>query len=333
MVTKIRDIIEYYTGHEVSDDIKDRVLERISCSQDEDELNDAFRDLWDKADTAYMDEGEISSAYARFDSMGNDNKEKAKTQRFFTWTRVAAVLVPLVMLVVFAKLYMQMSDQLQASQAVAMLQEHTISKEFKTITLADGTKVSLKQSSVLIYPSSFQGAERKVFLTGEAFFDVKHDDKKHFHVSTPYFEITDLGTSFTVSSYTTDEEVSTTLKTGKVDVRLVGEDRSFVLNPNDQLVYNVRTKSVNIHQVTKEEDGVSWRNKSIDLNDVTLAKAADIMGKTYGVKFTFLSQRYQDTKITVHFNQGETLVGAMSIVKDLIPGLQYEMKKDEVIVK
>lgn len=333
MVTKIRDIIEYYAGHEVSDDIKEKVLEIISCSKEEDDLNDAFRDLWDKADTAYMDEEEISSAYARLEGMGNDNKEKAKTLRIFTWAKVAAVVVPLVMLVVFAKLYMQMSDKQQASQTVAMLQEHTINKEYKIITLEDGTKVSLKQSSVLIYPSSFQGSERKVFLTGEAFFDVKHNDKMRFHVSTPYFEITDLGTSFTVSSYTTDEEVSTTLKTGKVDVRLIGEDRSFVLNPNDQLVYNVRTKSVNIHQVTKDEDGVSWRNKSIDLNDVTLAKAADILGKTYGMKFTFLSQRYQDTKITVHFNRGETLVGAMSIVKDLIPGLQYEIKNNEVIVK
>lgn len=333
MKTKIRDIIEYYTGHEVSEDIKERVLERISRSKDEEELNDAFRDLWDKADTAYMDEEEISSAYARLDNIGNGSKKEAKTHRIFTWARVAAVMVPLIMLVVFTKLYMQMNDRLKMGQAVAMLQEHTINKEYKTITLEDGTKVSLKQSSVLIYPSSFQGSERKVFLTGEAFFDVKHDDKMRFHVSTPYFEITDLGTSFTVSSYTTDEEVSTTLKTGRVDVRLIGEDRSFVLNPNEQLVYNVRTKSVNIHQVTKNEDGVSWRNKSIDLNDVTLVKAADIMGKTYGVKFTFLSQRYQDTKITVHFNRGETLVGAMSIVKDLIPGLQYEMKNNEVIVK
>ena len=52
-------------------------------------------------------------------------------------------------------------------------------------------------SSVLLYPSSFKGAEeRKVFLSGEAFFDIRHDDAQPFHVSTPHFEITDLGTSF-----------------------------------------------------------------------------------------------------------------------------------------
>ena len=307
MATKIRDIIDYYTGHEVSDDIKDRVLERISGSADSEEANDAYRDLWDKADSAYI----------------------------FTWARVAAVVVPLLLLVVFGKLYVDMSNQLKESQMISMLQEHTISDESKVISLADGTKIHLSQSSVLLYPSSFQGsAERKVFLSGEAFFDIKHDDKQPFHVSTPYFEITDLGTSFAVSSYTNEDEVSTTLKTGKIELRVVGQDdKVYSMKPNDQLIYNVRTQAVSIRQVAAEDDGMSWRNKSIDLNDVTLAEAAHIMGKAYGVKFTFLSKRYQNTKVTVHFNRGETLQGAMSVIQNLIPGLEYEVKKDTVTVK
>ena len=228
-----------------------------------------------------------------------------------------------------------MSNQLKESQMISMLQEHTISDESKVISLADGTKIRLSQSSLLLYPSSFQGsAERKVFLSGEAFFDIKHDDKQPFHVSTPYFEITDLGTSFAVSSYTNEDEVSTTLKTGKIELRVVGQDdKVYSMKPNDQLIYNVRTQAVSIRQVAADDDGMSWRNKSIDLNDVTLAEAAHIMGKAYGVKFTFLSKRYQNTKVTVHFNRGETLQGAMSVIQNLIPGLEYEVKKDTVTVK
>ncbi len=333
MATKIRDIIEYYSGHNVSDDIKERVLERFSDLKDDKEANCAFRDLWDKADAAYLDEEEIEAAYERFQKTDSQEQSQGKTLQIFTWARVAAVVVPLLMLIVFGKIYVQMDNQLAASQAIAMLQEHTINGEGKDIVLQDGTKVRLSQSSVLLYPSSFNGKERKVFLTGEAFFDIKHNDKQPFHVSTPYFEITDLGTSFAVSSYTTDEEVSTTLKTGKIELRVVGEDKVYSMNPNDQLVYNVKTKSVDIHQVSKEDDGMGWRNKSIDLNDVTLAEAADIMGKVYGVKFTFRSARYQNTKITVHFNRGESLAGAMDIVKSLIPGLEYEVKKDIVVLK
>ena len=51
------------------------------------------------------------------------------------------------------------------------------------------------------------------------------------------------------------------------------------------------------------------------------------------VKFSFRSQRYKNTKVTVHFNRGETLSGAMTVLKNLVPGLEYEVRKDEVILK
>lgn len=332
MAVNIKEIIAYYLEHDVSERNRDRVLERIADTMDDKDVNESLGSLWAQSDSASMDEGEISAAYERL-RITNGEKKKSKYLKLFTWQRIAAVIIPLVMLVVFGKLYVQMSDELKASQVVAMLQEHTVSDECKTIALADGTQVRLNQSSVLLYPEKFVGKERKVFLTGEAFFDIKHDGRHPFHVSTPYFDITDLGTSFSVSSYATDVEVSTTLKTGKIELKIVGEDKVYSMKPNDQLVYNVKTKAVDLRQVTDEDDGLSWRNKQISLDDVTLAEAARIMGDVYGVKFVFRSSRYRNTKITVHFNRGESLKKALVIVGNLIPGLEYELKKDKVIIK
>ena len=332
MAVNIKEIIAYYLEHDVSERNRDRVLERIADTMDDKDVNESLGSLWAQSDSASMDEGEISAAYERL-RITNGEKKKSKYLKLFTWQRIAAVIIPLVMLVVFGKLYVQMSDELKASQVVAMLQEHTVSDECKTIALADGTQVRLNQSSVLLYPEKFSGKERKVFLTGEAFFDIKHDGRHPFHVSTPYFDITDLGTSFSVSSYATDVEVSTTLKTGKIELKIVGEDKVYSMKPNDQLVYNVKTKAVDLRQVTDEDDGLNWRNKQISLDDVTLAEAARIMGDVYGVKFVFRSSRYRNTKITVHFNRGESLKKALAIVGNLVPGLEYELKKDKVIIK
>lgn len=332
MAVNIKEIIAYYLEHDVSERNRDRVLERIADTMDDKDVNESLSSLWAQSDSASMDEGEISAAYERL-RITNGEKKKSKYLKFFTWQRIAAVIIPLVMLVVFGKLYVQMSDELKASQVVAMLQEHTVSDECKTIALADGTHVRLNQSSVLLYPEKFSGKERKVFLTGEAFFDIKHDGRHPFHVSTPYFDITDLGTSFSVSSYATDVEVSTTLKTGKIELKIVGEDKVYSMKPNDQLVYNVKTKAVDLRQVTDEDDGLNWRNKQISLDDVTLAEAARIMGDVYGVKFVFRSSRHRNTKITVHFNRGESLKKALAIVGNLVPGLEYELKKDKVIIK
>lgn len=332
MAVNIKEIIAYYLEHDVSERNRDRVLERIADTMDDKDVNESLGSLWAQSDSASMDEGEISAAYERL-RITNVEKKKSKYLKLFTWQRIAAVIIPLIMLVVFGKLYVQMSDELKASQVVAMLQEHTVSDECKTIALADGTQVRLNQSSVLLYPEKFVGKERKVFLTGEAFFDIKHDGRHPFHVSTPYFDITDLGTSFSVSSYATDVEVSTTLKTGKIELKIVGEDKVYSMKPNDQLVYNVKTKAVDLRQVTNEDDGLNWRNKQISLDDVTLAEAARIMGDVYGVKFVFRSSRYRNTKITVHFNRGESLKKALAIVGNLVPGLEYELKKDKVIIK
>lgn len=332
MAVNIKEIIAYYLEHDVSERNRDRVLERIADTMDDKDVNESLSSLWAQSDSASMDEGEISAAYERL-RITNGEKKKSKYLKLFTWQRIAAVIIPLVMLVVFGKLYVQMSDELKASQVVAMLQEHTVSDECKTIALADGTQVRLNQSSVLLYPEKFSGKERKVFLTGEAFFDIKHDGRHPFHVSTPYFDITDLGTSFSVSSYATDVEVSTTLKTGKIELKIVGEDKVYSMKPNDQLVYNVKTKAVDLRQVTDEDDGLSWRNKQISLDDITLAEAARIMGDVYGVKFVFRSSRHRNTKITVHFNRGESLKKALAIVGNLVPGLEYELKKDKVIIK
>lgn len=332
MAVNIKEIIAYYLEHDVSERNMDRVLERIADTMDDKDVNESLSSLWAQSDSASMDEGEISAAYERL-RITNGEKKKSKYLKLFTWQRIAAVIIPLVMLVVFGKLYVQMSDELKASQVVAMLLEHTVSDECKTIALADGTQVRLNQSSVLLYPEKFVGKERKVFLTGEAFFDIKHDGRHPFHVSTPYFDITDLGTSFSVSSYATDVEVSTTLKTGKIELKIVGEDKVYSMKPNDQLVYNVKTKAVDLRQITDEDDGLSWRNKQISLDDVTLAEATRIMGDVYGVKFVFRSSRYRNTKITVHFNRGESLKKALAIVGNLVPGLEYELKKDKVIIK
>lgn len=336
MGTKIRDIIDYYADHDVSDEIKERVLERVSGTQDDKEVNDALSSLWNQTESACMSEDAISAAYKRLLEVdGAEEETKAKQLHIFHFAKFAAIIIPLVVLIAFGKMYIDMSNDLDDMKLISMVQKHTTNDETQLIAMSDGTKVKLSQSSVLLYPSSFKGAkERKVFLSGEAFFDIKHDDNQPFHVSTAHFEITDLGTSFAVSSYTNADEVSTTLKTGKIELRIIGqEDKVYSMNPNDQLVYNVKTKAVKIQRVAADNDGLSWRNKEIDLNDVTLAEAAKIMGSTYGVKFNFVSKRYQNTKITVHFNRGESLAGAMAIVKNLIPGLVYEIKDNEVIVE
>ncbi len=78
------------------------------------------------------------------------------------------------------------------------------------IALADGSTIYLRKGSVLNYPDNFGSKERRVNLTGEAFFEIRHDDSKPFVVITSEAVIKDLGTAFLVRDVDSIQEVLVT---------------------------------------------------------------------------------------------------------------------------
>jgi ferric-dicitrate binding protein FerR (iron transport regulator) len=119
------------------------------------------------------------------------------------------------------------------------------------LTLSDGTKVWLNSESSLKYPIAFAGNTREVEVTGEAYFEVKHNSKQPFKVHLPNGSIVeDIGTSFNVNAYTDEESIKTTLIEGSVKLspagggdlndpqnrKRPGVDNSVILKPGQQAV-------------------------------------------------------------------------------------------------
>ncbi|HEY4482455.1 MAG TPA: FecR domain-containing protein [Candidatus Brocadiaceae bacterium] len=86
------------------------------------------------------------------------------------------------------------------------------------MTLADGSRVSLNAGSSVTYPITFVGPERKVSITGEAYFEVEHDATKPFIVSKGKTSIEVLGTHFNVNAYDDEADIKVTLLEGSVKV-------------------------------------------------------------------------------------------------------------------
>ncbi|MFR7879372.1 MAG: FecR family protein [Butyricimonas paravirosa] len=102
--------------------------------------------------------------------------------------------------------------------------------------LADGTTVYLNAESELRFPKQFRGKNRKVYLTGEGYFDVQRNEKQPFIVEAQQVEVRVLGTSFGVRAYTKEENVLTTLIQGRVNVEADGQQVE--LNPGQQADFN-----------------------------------------------------------------------------------------------
>lgn len=157
-------------------------------------------------------------------------------------------------------------------------------KTFK-MTLADGTLVWLNAESVLEYPASFKGkSERRVRLTGEAFFEVKHDARHPFFVELGEKEaIKVLGTSFNVNAYPENRERITTLASGRISYHSGWEGKDRELHPNQQLRMDCLSGRSRLTQVDAAEY-TAWREGIIFFENEKLTALARRLSRIYGIQ-------------------------------------------------
>jgi transmembrane sensor len=150
----------------------------------------------------------------------------------------------------------------------------TAKGETYQVRLPDGTLVALNSASSLKYATAAnKSGDRVVELNGEAYFEVKRDEKHPFIVKTDKQEIKVLGTHFNISNYDSDQEVKTTLLEGKVQVTAKNSNNSEFLNPGQQSVLS--TKGFYVKSHVDIEEAVAWKNGYFKFN----GSLEDIMRK------------------------------------------------------
>lgn len=168
-------------------------------------------------------------------------------------------------------------------------------ENFKLI-LPDGTKVWLNATSSLSYPVIFSGKERKVVLTGEAYFEVAHNSKKPFKVIADHTEIVVTGTHFNVSAYPDDTTISTTLLEGGVNIWR-GKHIHQLKPGFEALTY--RNKEEINEQVADIENVLAWRNGYFVFDDQNVREVMKKVARWYDIEVTFknrnLTKRFGGT--------------------------------------
>jgi len=157
--------------------------------------------------------------------------------------------------------------------------------QFKII-LPDGSLVWLNADSQLKFPSAFIGADRKVELEGEAYFEVAKNKSLPFKVITRKEEIEVLGTHFNVNSYGEEETSSIALLEGKVKVAISSTDFDF-LAPGQQAV--VKNGSMTIHPVNLSE-AVAWKNGEFMFNDENMKSVMQKIARWYDIEMVLAPQ-------------------------------------------
>ena len=154
------------------------------------------------------------------------------------------------------------------------------------LTLADGSRVWLNSASQLKFPSTFMGGERRVYLEGEAYFDVAHDPDKPFIVETIKQELKVLGTEFNISAYREDPAAVTTLVEGRVTLKSLGNNAEIVLEPGQQACLDSETAAFKTREVDTN-DIILWKTGVFVFEGVTLDQAMRKISRWYGIEYSF----------------------------------------------
>ena len=166
--------------------------------------------------------------------------------------------------------------------------------EFKVV-LEDGTEVWLNAESQLRYPDEFEGAERRVEVSGEAYFRVAKDEQRPFYVETAGQLIRVTGTEFNVSSYSDNQQVLTTLVSGGITTRLLnGNGGELVLTPGHQTVMQMGSDKISVRSV--DTDIVtSWTRGKFVFEDQTLEQMMRTLSRWYDFEYEFADEDSRQT--------------------------------------
>jgi len=202
----------------------------------------------------------------------------------------------------------------------------------KQVLLSDDTEVTLKEGTLLLYPTVFNGAKRDVILTGEAKFNVAKNPEKPFTVKTKYLGVTALGTIFNVSAFPDSKVVSTILEEGKVKVKTTENNNvNEILLPNEQIIYNDNTESyvknvVNSRQLEQENRG------GLTFQSETFKNIVKALEQKYNVVVNYEDGRFANKRLTVHFSEDESLDTSLKIITKMIPGTHYRIVERNVYI-
>lgn len=138
------------------------------------------------------------------------------------------------------------------------------------IVLADNSKIWINSGSKVLYPRSFGEGERKIFVEGEVYLKVTHDESRPFIVSTASFDVEVLGTSFNVTAYKDSPEAAVVLVEGGVNVK-DRQERHIRMSPNERVALNEtgisKKEKVDAREYIRWVDGV-WVLKGESLQEV-----------------------------------------------------------------
>ena len=189
------------------------------------------------------------------------------------------------------------------------------------IVLPDGTRVWLNAATELKYPVAFHAKERRVYLKGEAYFEVAPDKNRPFYVETEEVKVRVLGTVFNVNTHYT-RGVRTVLVEGAVALEW-GDQKEIRMKPGELADFDRTTTEVTLKEVDVTSY-ISWKEGYFVFEDEPLEEIMHTLSLWYDKEFLFVGKRSRALHFSGHIKRYERIETILSAITD-VTGVEFRM--------
>jgi transmembrane sensor len=199
----------------------------------------------------------------------------------------------------------------------------TAAGETYPLVLADGSRIWLNASSSIRFPATFAGHERKIELTGEAYFEIAHDAHKPFRIQVKQMTVNVLGTHFNINSYADEATINTTLLEGAVKIN--SDKGSIQLAPGEQ---SQVSPNGNLKRVTgiNTSEIVAWKEGYFQFESADLTTVLRQFSHWYDVEIVY-EGKVKPRKFFGMISRNSSLVNVLKMLNANDVSYRIEGKK------
>ncbi|ARS40376.1 hypothetical protein CA265_12200 [Sphingobacteriaceae bacterium GW460-11-11-14-LB5] len=178
------------------------------------------------------------------------------------------------------------------------------------VILPDQTKVWLNAQSSITYPTKFNGNQRKVKISGEAYFEVAHNKKMPFKVESRGQVVEVLGTHFNIMAYADEEIIKTTLLEGSV--KIFNNRQSQLLKPGQQAVAS--SNGISLSDYVDVEEAIAWKNGDFQFNE-NLETIMSKIARWYNVEVVYQVKPSSDLTFSGRISRSRNISAILKMLE------------------
>ncbi len=291
------DFNEYITEHsekskkrwnaffEENEDVKDNAEKAGKIIRGLSSINDK---LAEKELSDYHLNNQFEATWAKY----RNTKSKTAFVKASKWIwRSIAVAATVIFIITF---YILIDNFIDKNKSPEYSEIYVPVGKKSQLTMPDGTQIWINADTHIKYSTHFNSGERKLYLTGEAYFDVFRNKKLPFVVSVNGAEIKVLGTKFNVKSYPNDKTVETVLVEGKVELTREGMEKEGMveMKPGDKTIFDLTTNEVVFTREDVDAD-VAWKDGKMVFRNTPLAKVCKDLSRHFNAEIVLDDDTHQ----------------------------------------